>query len=395
MSDKPATSDAKDNAAMDRAPIYLDHNATTPIAPAVAAAMEPYLHGLFGNPSSGHIWGRSARAGVDRGREQVAALLQTDPQGVVFTSGGTEANNHAIIGAARRQAANGAAGHIVTSTVEHPAVSEVCRHLEAYGVQTTAVGVDRHGRVDPDAIAAAMRPDTFLVTVMLANNEVGTLQPIAEIAALARSRGILSHTDCAQAVGKVPVRMADLGVDMISLAGHKLYGPKGIGALVLGPGVTLPNLMFGANHEQGRRPGTENVLEIVGLGMACEVAGASLQPEGQRQAALRDRLAAALLAQVPDAVVNGHPRDRLPNTLSISFPGRVAGDILALLPDVALSAGAACHSSGVHVSHVLSAMGIPVSVAVGTIRASVGRMTTVAEIDDAAERIGAAVSAVA
>jgi len=379
---------------MAAAPIYLDYNATTPTDGRVADAMEPFLREHFGNPSSGHPWGRRTREAVERARSQVAALLQAEPRGVVFTSGGTEANNHAIIGASRLvRKAQAGAGHIVTSAVEHPAISEVCRHLAAAGVETTAVSVDAQGRVNAEAVAAAMRPDTFLVTVMLANNEVGTLQPVREIAAAARSRGILCHSDCAQAVGKVPVGLTDLGVDMISLAAHKLYGPKGVGALVLRPEIELANLMFGADHEHGRRPGTENVLEIVGLGRACELIAEDLPGEMAQLAQMRDQLQAALLAAHPDAQVNGLVSDRLPNTLSLSFPDRVAGEILALLPDVALSAGAACHSEGVHISHVLTAMGVPDRFALGTLRMSLGRMSRPDEVMEAADRISRAVTA--
>ncbi len=376
---------------MTAVPIYFDYNATTPTDPRVADAMEPYLRDHFGNPSSGHIWGQRAREGVDRARAQVAALLQANPSGVVFTSSGTESNNHAIRGVVRPATSGG--GHIITSVVEHPAISEVCLHLATQGVETTAVGVDNHGRVDPDAVAAALRPDTFLITVMLANNEVGTLQPVREIADLARSRGIVSHSDCAQAVGKVPVGLDDLGVDMISLASHKLYGPKGVGALVLRDGIELENLMFGAAHENGRRPGTENVLEIVGLGQACELVGADLPEEMEHLAQMRDQLQKNLLAAHPEARINGHPTERLPNTLSISYPGRVAGEILAQLPDVAVSAGAACHSDGVHISHVLSAMGVPVDFALGTLRISLGRMTGTDEIAAGADRISRAIDA--
>ncbi|MCB1181877.1 cysteine desulfurase [bacterium] len=376
---------------MSDSPIYLDYNATTPPDPRVADAMAPFLREPFGNPSSGHAWGRRARAAVEGARARVAALLQADPAGVVFTGGGTEADNHALIGAARLRAPRG--GHLVTTAVEHPAITAACRHLADFGVETTYVGVDDQGRVDPAAVAAACRPDTFLVSVMLANNEVGTLQPVAEIAALARARGILSHTDCAQAVGKVPVGLDDLGVDMISLAGHKLYGPKGVGALVLRSGVAVANLMFGAGHEQGRRPGTENVLAIVGLGVACELAADDVASEGHRLANLRDRLATIITAGQPDAVVHAARAPRLPNTLSVGFPARIAGEIMARLPDVAVSAGAACHGDAIHVSHVLQAMGVPRDVAVGTLRLSLGRMTTAAEIEAAGARIVAAAAA--
>ncbi len=373
-------------------PIYLDYNATTPTDSRVADAMEPYLREHFGNPSSGHLWGQRTHTAVEQARSQVATLLQATPAGVVFTSGGTEANNYAISGTARLASREQSTGHIITSAVEHPAISEVCQQLADQGISTTAVGVDGEGRVAPAEVAAAIRPETFLITIMLANNEVGTLQPIREIADLARARGILSHSDCAQAVGKVPVGLTDLGVDMISLAGHKIYGPKGVGALVLRPTIKLANLMYGATHENGRRPGTENVLGIVGLGQACELIGEDLSAEMASLTVMRDELQAGLLAAHPAARVNASPADRLPNTLSISFPGRVAGEILDLLPDVALSAGAACHSEGVHISHVLSAMGVPNEFALGTLRISVGRMTTPDDITAGIDRISNAVS---
>jgi len=371
-------------------PIYLDYNATTPTAPEVAEAMAPYLSEHFGNPSSGHAWGQRTHKAVEKARGQVAQLLQASPNQIVFTSGGTEANNHAIIGAARHA---GNRGHVVISAIEHPAVSAVCNHLASIGIETTAVGVDEKGKVDPQEVGAALRPDTFLVSVMLANNEVGTLQPVAEIAAIAHAKGILCHSDCAQAVGKIPVSLPDLGVDMISLASHKLYGPKGSGALVLADGITLPNLMFGANHENGRRPGTENVLGIVGLGAACELVGIDLPAEMNHLVELRDQLATSLTAAHPEVRLNGHPTDRLPNTLSLSYPGRLAGEILGNLAGVAVSAGAACHSEGVHISHVLTAMNVPREFALGTLRLSLGRMTTADDITTAASRIARAVDA--
>ena len=356
-------------------PIYLDYNATTPVDPRVAEAMIPFLREHFGNPSSGHILGQRTRAAVEKARGQVADFLGADPGGIIFTSGGTEANNHAIIGAAL--AARDRGRHIVTTAVEHPAVSEVCRHLESRGFTTTFVPVDEYCRIDPDQVAAAFTDQTVLVSVMHANNEVGTLQPVAEVAALARARGILSHTDCAQSAGKVPVSLDGLGVDMISAASHKLYGPKGTGILCLRSGVELPNLMFGAGHELGRRPGTENIMEIAGLGVACELAAADLEEEGQHLAVLRDRLQTGLLEAFPSARVNGHPEGRLPNTLSISFPDLNTTSIIHHMPDVAVSAGAACHGDGaVTISHVLKAMGVPEKFALGTIRISVGRMTS-------------------
>lgn len=356
-------------------PIYLDYNATTPIDPRVADAMIPYLREHFGNPSSSHVLGQRTKAAVKLARRQTADFLGAGPDDIIFTSGGTEANNHAIIGAALAAADRGR--HIVTTAVEHPAVSEVCRHLESRGFTTTYVPVDDLCRVDPTHVAAALTDQTVLVSVMHANNEVGTLQPVAEIARLAREHGIMSHTDCAQSAGKVPVSMADLGVDMISVAGHKVYGPKGVGVLCLRPGISLPNLMFGAGHESGRRPGTENILEVVGLGAACALAQDDLAEEGVRLAALRDRMQDELTAAFPEARVNGHPASRLPNTLSISFPGLTASAIIGHAPGVAVSAGAACHGDGgVTISHVLKAMGVPEKTALGTLRISVGRMTT-------------------
>ncbi len=372
---------------MSSLPVYLDYNATTPTDPRVADAMEPYLRDTFGNPSSGHEWGLEACAAIDLARQQVATLLQAEPGHVIFTSGGTEANNMAIIGAA--PATGG--GHIITTAVEHPAVSAVCKHLAASGVTTTEVGVDGAGRINVQEVEAAIKPDTCLITVMLANNEVGTLQPVAEIAKLARQRGILSHSDCAQAVGKVPVGLEDLGVDMISVAGHKIYGPKGIGALITRPEVQLRKIMFGADHEGGRRPGTENVLGIVGMGKACSLIAEDLEAEIKHLQELRDLLAKLLLAAHPEAQINGHPSERLPNTLSVSWPGRVAGEILANLPDVAVSAGAACHSEGVHISHVLTAMGVPVHFALGTLRLSLGRMSKKEDVVTGAERVNRAV----
>ncbi len=362
-------------------PIYLDYNATTPVDPRVAEAMIPFLGEHFGNPSSSHVLGQRTRTAVENARRQAAALLGADPAGIVFTSGGTEANNHAIIGAALAGRDRGR--HIVTTAVEHPAVSEVCRHLESRGFTTTFVPVDEFGRVDPDRVAAAFTDQTVLVSVMHANNEVGTLQPVAEIAALARTRGIVSHSDAAQSTGKIPVTLDGLGVDMISVASHKLYGPKGTGILCLRSGVELPNLMFGAGHEQGRRPGTENIMEIAGLGVACELAAAELAEQGEHLAVLRDRLQTGLLEAFPSARVNGHPAGRLPNTLSISFADLTAAAIIHHMPDVAVSAGAACHGDGgVTISHVLKAMGVPERFALGTIRISVGRMTSDQDVTD-------------
>jgi len=368
--------------------LYLDYNATTPVDPRVAEVMQPFLTEFFGNPSSNHALGRASRTAIDNARKQVALLLETQPDEIIFTSSGTEANNHAIIGAALSRRHLGT--HIVTSSVEHPAVTEVCRYLETRGFHFTEVPVDSKGLVQIQDVADAMTPETQLVSIMLANNEVGTLQPIARIAELAHDRGALIHTDCAQAVGKIPVSMANLGVDMLSLASHKLYGPKGIGVLCLRNGLEIPNLMHGAGHENGRRPGTENILEIVGLGEACRLVAEDIDEDGIRLAALRDRFEQSLLKTYPGAQVNGHCLLRLPNTLSISFPHLRADEIMATMPDVAVSAGAACHGGGPVASRVLKAMGIPDHLALGTLRISLGRMTTAAEVDMGAKKIGQA-----
>ena len=361
--------------------IYLDYNATTPIDPLVAEAMMPYVHGLYGNPSSGHFFGRAARAGVDHARGQVASLIGCATDDLIFTSGGTEANNHAIKGVA--WANRGRRNEIITSTIEHPAVTEVCRWLEGNGFRITYVPVDEYGMVDPCQVQDVISPDTLLVSIMHANNEVGTIQPIAEIAEIAHRNGSLMHTDCAQSVGKIPVRVDDLGVDLLTIAGHKLYAPKGIGALYIRPGIRIEKLMHGANHEQDRRAGTENVIEMAGLGKACELIEQNLSQFANHMSRMRDRLEQGLLSVSPDRRVNGHLEKRLPNTSSLAFRGLEADRLLANLPTVAASAGAACHSDRVEVSHVLAAMQVPTDYAMGTVRFSVGRFTWPDDIDRA------------
>ena len=365
--------------------IYLDYNATTPIDPAVAEAMLPYVHGLFGNPSSGHSFGLAAREGVDAARRQVAGMLGCSEDDLIFTSGGTEANNHAIKGVVGAYRHRGS--HIITSAVEHPAVTEVCRFLEGQGCRTTYLPVDEYGMVDPQQVEDAITPETVLVTIMHANNEVGTIQPIAEIAEIAHRHGVLVHSDCAQSIGKIPVKVDDLGVDLLSVAGHKLYAPKGIGALYIRPGVQLEKFMHGANHEGNRRAGTENIILMAGLGKACELIEQNLADYASHMSAMRDRLERGILASGYDARVNGHPTQRLPNTCSIGFRGREADSILAGLPTVAASAGAACHSDRVELSHVLEAMRVPTEYAMGTLRLTVGRYTTEDEIDRAIAEI--------
>ncbi len=360
-------------------PIYLDYNATTPLAPEVVAAMRPFLEEHFGNPSSGHRFGTVTRAAVDEARSQVADLLDARPEEIIFTSGGTESNNYAIRGLALARANQGR--HIITSRVEHPAVTEVCRQLETEGFAITWLPVDSDGLIRLADLAEAIRPDTILITLMHANNEVGTIQPIREVADIARPRGIALHTDAAQSVGKIPTDVSELGVDLLTVAGHKLYAPKGVGALYVRDGVILHPLMRGAGQEKGRRPGTENVLEIVGLGEACEAARRHLTENMGHLRARRDELERGLCQSIADARVNGHPVQRLPNTLSISIRGVNADQVLAAIePLVAASAGAACHSGQVRISHVLEAMNVPEEWARGAIRLSTGRSTTSEEV---------------
>ena len=372
-------------------PIYLDYNGTTPHDPEVIAAMRPFLETEFGNPSNSHWYGIRPKKAVEAARQQVAGLLNCQPQEVFFTSGGTESNNHAIKGMARTLKEKGR--HLITTTVEHPAVLEVCRHLEQDGFQTTYVAVDETGMVDVDDIGAAIRPDTILISVMHANNEVGTIQPIARIADLAHSRGIVMHTDAAQSIGKIPTDVHALGIDLLSVAGHKLYAPKGIGALFVRSGLLPEKFCHGAGQEMGWRAGTENVLEIVGLGKACEMADQSLDHTQSHLMAMRDRLHQGLTDQLDDIRLNGHPEQRLPNTLSLSLKELEANRILEEIGlDVAASAGAACHSDTVSLSHVLEAMRVPMAWAKGTVRFSTGRMTTPEEIDRAVEVVVKAVT---
>ena len=366
-------------------PIYLDYNATTPIDPQVAEAMLPFVHQHYGNPSSSHPLGVIAHAAVEEARDRIAKMLGCQPQEVVFTSGGTEANNYAIKGVAGAYSAQG--NHIITSSVEHPAVIEVCRFLEEKGKRVTYLPADRFGYLDPQQVSDAITDQTVLVTVMHANNEVGTLEPIREIAEIAHQRGVLVHADCAQSIGKIPVDVDHLGVDLLTVAGHKLYAPKGIGVLYVRTGVRLEKLIHGANHEMNWRAGTENVIEIVGLGKACQLIHENLPEYQSHMTRMRDQLESGLLNRFPDSRLNGHPENRLPNTSSISFKNLEANRILDGLTSVAASAGAACHSDRVEVSSVLEAMNVPMEYAMGTIRFSVGRFTTSSEIELATAEI--------
>ena len=362
-------------------PIYLDYNATTPLDPHVAEAMLPFIHEHYGNPSSSHLLGVAAKKAVERARKQVAEMLHCQIDEVIFTSGGSESNNYAIKGVVGAYRSRG--NHVVTSSVEHPAVTEVCRYLETQGYKVTYLPVDQHGLVDPRHVEEAITPQTVLVTIMHSNNEVGTLEPIAEIAEIAHRHGALVHSDCAQSVGKIPVWVDELGVDLLSVAGHKFYAPKGIGALFVRTGVRLEKLIHGADHEMNRRAGTENVIEIVGLGEACALVDRKLPEYREHMLKMRDRLETRLKERFPDIWINGHPEKRLPNTVSVCFRGLEANTILAELKQVAASAGAACHSDQVDVSSVLQAMKVPLEYAMGTIRFSVGRSTTVDDIDRA------------
>jgi cysteine desulfurase len=359
--------------------IYLDFNASTPVDPAVAEVMRPYLEVAYGNPSSGHWAAAPARDAVELARGQVAGLLGCAPGEIVFTSGGSESDNLAIKGVINGQRD----AHIVTSAVEHPAVVEPCRHLERQGVRVTWLGVDEWGRVDPDELREAIRLDTALVSIAHAVGETGTVQPIAECARIALEHGVPFHTDAAQSVGKIPTRVSDLGVDLLTVAGHKLYAPKGIGALYVRDGLELEPLVHGAGHEGGRRAGTESAMLAAALGKACELAGDLAVM--QRVRSLREHFWSLLRAGLGERIVrNSHPDACLPNTLHVSFMGRTGAEVLASVPDVAASTGSACHTGMVELSSVLKAMGVSPERGQGAVRFSLGRTTTRAEIDRAA-----------
>src|SRR5512145_1633080 len=359
--------------------IYLDYNASTPIAPEALAAMRPFFTRHYGNPSSLHWAGIPAKEAVERARGQVAGLLGCDPTEVVFTSGGSESNNHAIKGVFFANRDRG--DHIITTAVEHPATLNPCRFLEKLGAKVTVLPVDRHGLVDPDDVKKAITPKTVLISVMHANNETGTIMPIPEISVIAREAGISFHTDAAQTVGKISADVEELGVDLLTVAGHKVYAPKGIGALYVREGTKIEPFVHGAGHEAGRRAGTENVLLTVALGAACDVARRWV---GMPQVkALRDRFREGLKGIFGESVtLNGHPTERLPNTLNVNFVGRVGAEVLAMLPGVAASTGSACHAGSVTLSPVLAAMGVPPEEGMGAVRFSLGRTTTWDELEE-------------
>ena len=364
--------------------IYLDYNATTPVAPEVFRAMQPFLTKEFGNPSCDYALGLVARDAVQQARQDVAALLGCAPQEIVFTSGATEANNTVLKGVA----AHHGRGQIITCATEHPAVLAPCRFLQSLGFNLTILPVDGAGRLDPDEVRRALTPDTILISVMHANNETGALNPLSEIGALAREAGVPLHTDAAQSVGKIPVDVDELQVDFLTVAGHKFYAPKGVGALYVRSGAAITPLLHGASQEGGRRAGTENVPYIVALGAACRLARERLPGAAAHLKGLRDRLHERLKALVPGLILNGPEGERLPNTLNVSFPGVSGGELMAGLPDLAASLGSACHAGQEAVSPVLAAMGVPLDRARGAVRFSVGYPTTLAEVDQAALLLG-------
>ncbi len=365
--------------------IYLDYNATTPIDKEVADAMLPFLYENFGNPSSLHEYGITANKAVTNARKQIAILLNCRPNEIVFTSGGTESNNYAIKGVALANREMG--NHIITSSIEHPAVTEVCKYLEKYGFRVTYLPVDSFGMVKSEDVKKAITPQTILISIMHANNETGTIQPIEEISKIAKENNILLHTDAAQSLGKIPVDVQQMGVDLLSVAGHKLYAPKGIGALYVKEGVQLEKLIHGADHEMNMRAGTENVLEIVGLGKACEIAGRDMVKNMAHYKKMSDLLYNSLNSGLPDIRLNGHPEKRLPNTLSIGIANIEANRLLIEMEGVAASAGAACHTDSDVSSSVLHAMKVPGKYAMGTIRFSTGRSSTVDNMEKASNEI--------
>lgn len=367
--------------------IYLDYNATTPIAPRVCDAMDPFLRQYYGNPSSAHAMGRTCCEAIEDARGHLAALVGADRDEIIFTSGGTESNNLALKGILLRDAPS-ADGHLIISAIEHPAISEPAEYLCRIGFDVTVIGCDSNGIVDPEDIRRAIRPDTRLVSVMHANNEIGSVQPIRDIAAICHEHEVLVHTDAAQSLGKIRVKVDELGVDLLSIAGHKVYAPKGIGALFVRQNVDLDAILHGAGHEKGLRPGTENVPYIVAMGAAALEVSEGLEMNSARMILLRDRLWEQLRESIgPQLTVNGARGPRLPNTLSINFPNVTGSELLARVPEICASTGAACHSTGTSLSATLLAIGIDPEVARGTVRLSLGRATTEEEIDRAASML--------
>jgi cysteine desulfurase len=383
--------------------VYLDYNATTPVEPQVLDAMLPYFSADFANASSIHTPGQRARAAVETAREQVAALIGARPQEIVFTSGGTESDNHAIFGVLNSHVAQPILAvhsspprpaHIITTSTEHEAVLNACQALEKQGVSVTYLPVDREGLIDPESVRRVIRPETALIAVMHANNELGTIQPLEEIGRIAKKHKIYFHTDAVQSAGKTPINVNALNVDLLSLSGHKLYAPKGVGALYVRSGTRLRQLLYGGHHQHGFRPGTENVAGIVGLGKAAEIARRSLASDAQQVSMLRDKLECGLVERVHQVRVNGGSAPRTPNTTNVMFAG-IEGEALVIALDLkglACSVGAACSSGAVEPSHVLTAIGLSQEEAKSSLRFSLGRHTTESEIDFALEVIPAAVA---
>lgn len=360
--------------------VYLDHNASTPLHPKVVAEMLPYLTERFGNPSSVHAFGREAREGLDRARQQVAGLLGVRAEEIIFTSGGTESDNFALKGLA---GARPTKGHLITTRIEHHAVLRTCQALEGLGFEVTYLPVDEYGMVDPDDVRRAIRPDTFALSVMHANSEIGTIQPLAAIGALAREHGLTFHVDAVQTFGKIPIEVEAWGIDLLSCSAHKIYGPKGVAALYVRRGTKMVSVQHGGEHERRRRAGTENVAGIVGFGKAAEVRAGDMAAEGDRLRALRERLWAGISARVPDVRLNGHPTARVPGTLNLGFRN-VESESIVLgldLKGIAVSAGSACTSGNVEPSYVLVAMGVALEWAMGAVRCSLGRGTTAEDLD--------------
>jgi len=365
-------------------PVYLDHNASTPILPEVVDAMVPWLRDHYGNPSSTHVYGRTMRDAVEHARQQLATLIDCDPAEVFFTSGGTEANNLAIRGLA---AAHPGRRHVVTSVIEHPATSGPCDYLERQGYTVDRVAVNATGHVDIPGIRTVLSDDSLLVSIMHANSETGTIQEIGQISPIAHEYGALLHADAAQSLGKIPVSVRRDNIDLLSVAGHKLYAPQGVGALFVRHGIDVEPLVIGAGHERGLRPGTENVASIVGLGVASSIAHRDLASESQRVCALRDRLWERLSSEVHGLALNGDPGNRLPNTLNVRFPGVSGNTLLDACPEIAASTGSACHAAGESASAVILAMGVPEEEAIGSVRLTLGRSNTPEQIDFAAEAL--------
>ncbi|MBN1324022.1 MAG: cysteine desulfurase [Methanotrichaceae archaeon] len=367
--------------------IYMDNSATTAVAPEVLEAMLPYFEELYGNASSLHAFGREARAGMEEARERVASLIGAEPEEVYFTSGGTESDNLALKGIALRNRAKGR--HIITTTFEHPAVLEVCRGLEALGFEVTYLPVTGEGLVEPDALEKAIGPETILISVMHANNEVGTIQPLKEIGEIAKEKEIYFHSDAVQTAGKIPLDVDSLGLDLASISGHKLYGPKGVGALYIRKGAKIESIVQGGGHESGLRSGTENVPGIVGLGQACALAKEAMAEETERLTRYRDGMIDFVLSHVDDSWLNGHPRERLPSNVNLGF-GKVEGESLLLYLDargIAVSTGSACSSRKLQPSHVLTAIGLAPERCHGSLRITLGRYNTEEEVDYASRTI--------